>query len=66
MPFYTLSQDLIVIEIPCKWHFKGNFYGYLTIESPEDPGPPGPPINSSLLDSSLLSNLIRYKYQYSR
>ena len=52
MPFYTLSKDLIVIEIPGKWHFKGNFYGYLTVESAEDPQPPGPPINSSLLDSS--------------
>ena len=42
MPFYTLSKDLIVIEIPGKWHFKGNFYGYLTVESAEDPQPPGP------------------------
>ena len=38
MPFQTLSQDLIVIEIPGKWHFKGNFYGYLTVESAKDLG----------------------------
>ena len=38
MTFYTLSQDLIVIEIPGKWHFEGNLCGYLSVESATDPG----------------------------
>ena len=29
-----------MIEIPDKCHFKGNFYGYLTVESVKDPGLP--------------------------
>ena len=45
-----------MIEIPGKWHFKGNFYGYLTVESARDPGLLGLPDPYYLFQPGLSDN----------